>query len=456
MEDGRSLRRSRRPTPRRARRGLKLLLAFAAVCSLAVAAALPGEVEMKGGKAVTVAADEVISDDLYASGETIRIEGTIRGDLVAVGREIVVDGIVEGDVLAAAQSVTISGTVGDDSRIAGQVLYLGPNAKLGDDLFAAGFSLETEPGSGIGGTVRFLGYQALVAGEVAERLTGAMAALEIAGTIHDDVDVEVGARGEQAPPMFWPTPVPIPSVAPGLALTDSAHLGGDLRYRSPTEGLIGSSAMVDGEVAFEERATEAEAAPSALERVADGVRCFVSLLLVGGLLLWLAPAWTGSLVERVRTKPLPSLGWGVVALAVALVAVVAVALVTVLGAMVFGVATLGGLAKAVVVGGIVVELALIVGFLVTASYLPSVVVGLAGGGMVIGRGETGSGGQRFAALALGLLVLELLTAIPYLGNLVGVLVLLLGLGSLWLWAAGARRGASAADAEEGAGPADES
>jgi len=450
MDTGRSLRRSHRPTPHRARRGVGLALFLVAAGSLAVTASLPGEVQIKGDQTVTVAADEVVTDDLYASGETVRIEGTVRGDLVAVGREIVIDGIVEGDVLAAGQSVTISGTVGDDVRIAGQVLHIGPAARLGDDLVAAGFSLETEPGSGVGGTARFFGYQALLAGEVGEGLGGSMGALELAGTVQGDVDVEVGPRGEGAPPMVWPTPVSIPSVAPGLAVADSARVGGALRYQSPTEGAIGPAAKVDGGVEFEEKTAEGEAEPSLLEQIARGARRFVSLLLVGALLLWLAPAWLGSLVEAVRAKPLPSLLWGIVFLAVAAVAVLAIALVTALGAMILGVATLGGLVAAVIGGGILTELALVIGVLVTAVYLPTVVVGLAGGGLVFGRGGALTGGKRFAALALGVLVLLLLMAIPYLGKLVGILVLLLGLGSLWLWGAGARRKEATSAAESAA------
>jgi len=450
MDAGRSLRRNRRPTPRRTRHRTWLLLPLIAAGSLAVAASIPGEVQLKGGETVTVAADEVVPDDLYASGDTVRIEGTVRGDLVAAGREIVIDGIVEGDILAAGQSVTISGTVGDDARIAGQVLHLGPNARLGDDLVAAGFSLETEPGSGVGGTARFFGYQALLAGEVAEGLGGSMGALELAGTVQGDVDVEVGPRGEGAPPIFWPTPVPIPSVAPGLAVADGARVGGALRYQSPTEGAIGSAATVDGGIDFEEKTAEAEAEPSLLEQIACGARRFASLLLVGALLLWLAPAWLGSLAEAVRAKPLPSLLWGIVFLAVAAVAVLAIALVTALGAMILGVATLGGLVATVIGGGILTELALVIGVLVIAVYLPTVVVGLAGGGLVLGRGGAASGdggAKRFAALALGVLVLLLLIAIPYLGKLIGILVLLLGLGSLWLWGAEARRKEDAGAAE---------
>ncbi len=439
MKQGRKHRPRVRPPIRGGRRLTGLLLA---VTSLAVAASLAGEVQLSGGQAVTVAADQVVADDLYATGETVRIEGTVRGDLVAVAREIVIDGIVEGDVLAAGQSVSIRGTVGDDARVAGQVLHLGEGARLGDDLIGAGFSLEAADGSGVGGTVRFFGYQARLAGEVAESVGGGMGALELAGMVRGDVDVEVGPRGEGAPPAFWPSPVSIPSVPPGLTVTDGARIGGALRYSSSTEGRIAEGATVEGGVEFEETAESREAEPGALERIAERARRFVALLLVGALLLWLAPRWTERLAETVRARPLASLGWGVVFLAAAAVGVVALALVIIVLAWVLGLATLGGLVAMVIAVGLLGELTLVIGVVLLSVYLPPIVVGLAGGRAVIAR--------RFAALALGVLVLLLMTSIPYLGTLITILVLLLGLGSLWLWAVG-RAGGEPANAE-GAGP----
>ncbi len=414
----------------------RLFALLIALASALVAGSLLGESEVRGGKDVTVAAGQVVPDDLYASGETVRIEGTVHGDLVAAAREIVIAGTVEGDVLAAAQSITITGTVGDDARIAGQVLHLGPEARLGDDLVAAGFSLETEDGSEVAGTTRFFGYQALLAGEVSEGLAGSMGALELAGPIHGDVDVEVGPRGEEAPPMLWPTPVPIPQVAPGLEVAGTAQVGGALRYESPTEGEIDPAAEIAGGVDYRKPPPKPEEGAGPLETVAQHVRRFVALLLVGLLLLWLAPRWTARLAETVWTRPLPSLGWGIVLLAVAAVGALVIALVTGFLAAVRGFATLGGLVATAIAGGALAEIAWVVAVVLACVYLAPVVVALAGGRWALARGGPFTGGRRFAALALGVLVLVVLVVIPYLGKLISIAALLLGLGSLWLGVAG--------------------
>ncbi|MFP3941943.1 MAG: hypothetical protein ACLF0P_16740, partial [Thermoanaerobaculia bacterium] len=382
-----------------------------AAASLGLAGTLAAELDRRAGQTVAVGPGDVVPDDLYAVGETVRIEGTVQGDLVTTARRVIVAGTVEGDLLALGQSVLVDGTVGDDARVAAQVLRLGPGARLADDLVSAGFSVEAADGSSVGGSVVALGYQALLAGEVAERLLGSFAALELAGTIEGDVEVSVGPADDGAPGAFWPTEIPIPPVDPGLTVSDAAQLGGDLRYESPDAGEIAPGARVAGEVTHEEVTPAAEEEPSPVEHGLDAIRRLVALLLVGGLLLLAAPRWTASLTDLVRRRPLPSLGWGVIFLAVALVAAAAVALATALGAAVFGLLTLGGLVVTVIGGGILAELGLALAVLLAAAYLAPVIVSLAGGRLAVARGAAPTGelsrGARFAALALGALVLVL-------------------------------------------------
>ena len=425
--------RSRSIGRRRWSLSLLLVLAF-----LAGAVALLAEVERRADQTVVVGPGEVVADDLYASGEVIRVAGTVLGDLVAVGREVYVEGTVEGDVIAAGQAVSITGTVGDDVRIAGQVLHLGPEARVGDDVVAAGFSLEARSGGSIGGTVLAFGYQALLAGEVGEAVRGNLAALELAGTVERDVEVEVGPRGERTPPTFGPPPpVRYPTVESGLTLADGARIGGDLRYESPDEAMVASGAEVAGEVAYEPAPREEE--PTAADRALDALRRFAALLLVGGLLLLAAPGWLAGLAATVRERPLPSLGWGLVLLLAAVAACLLLALVIAFVAAILGFATLTGLAVATVALGVLAELGLAFVLVLACVYLSAIVVGLAGGRLALARDGEPTRGRLFAALALGLVVLVLLGLVPYLGPLVGFLVLLLGLGALWLWVAGRLR-----------------
>jgi hypothetical protein len=98
---------------------LVVLLASVAGSLLGVRA---GAIEFKAGQHVTVPADEVIDGDLYATGETVTIDGktvtidgTVRGDVVASGREVRVNGSIEGDLMACGQAVVRGGPHPSDS-----------------------------------------------------------------------------------------------------------------------------------------------------------------------------------------------------------------------------------------------------------------------------------------------------------------------------------------------------
>jgi hypothetical protein len=68
---------------------------------------------------VLVRADDVVTEDLYAAGNRITIEGRVEGDLIAAAFEdVLISGEVTGDVTVVAGRVTITGTVGGSVRVA--------------------------------------------------------------------------------------------------------------------------------------------------------------------------------------------------------------------------------------------------------------------------------------------------------------------------------------------------
>jgi cytoskeletal protein CcmA (bactofilin family) len=394
-------------------------------------------VESRSGDQVIVGPDEVLDDDLYATANHVVVEGTIRGDLVAFGQSVTVDGTVEGDLIAAGQSVEIGGEVDDDARIAGQALLLGDGASVGDDLIAAAYSLQNEPESNVGGTLWYAGYQALLAGTVGQDLAGAVNALTLAGEIGGDANVDVdGEEGEAAPPGFLPVPqAPIPTVEPGLTLTDSALIGGNLTYQSSTEAQIDPGAQIEGDVVREEHPVEEEEATRSplAEGVLDALGSLIALVLVGLLLVWLAPRWIRRRAYTVLDRPLASLGWGLLGLVAFLILGIVILLVTILLAIVLGLLTLGSLVALIVVLGLFAEAALVLAFWISTGYLAQIVVGFLAGVLLLESVVPGRGAGRVLPLVVGLIVYVILVAIPVLGSIVGLIVVLLGLGALLIW-----------------------
>lgn len=430
----------------RTRRFPKLIfiLGLASLLALALAGTALA-FETRDGNTVVIESGEVVADDLYVSAQTLTVNGTIQGDLAVIGGKITIgpSGVVEGDLMAAGQSVEIDGQVKDDVRMAGAALILVPGAQVGDDLFSAGYSLETGAGSTIGGDAVFAGNQALLAGDISGNLTAAANGVSIQGGVGGNVDATVGSP-TAAPPftpfMFMPNMPPVPTVPGGLTVGREAEIGGDLNYTSGTEALIPPGA-VGGEVnrtvpevkpqEEKEKVQPARGAGTA-GWFLKNLRNFLGLLVFGLLLVWLAPKIVQNSAAALQAKPLPGLGWGLVSLVAAFFAVLVLIAVTVVAAILLGILTLGDLVGTIISGGLLAVGVFTFAFGVALSYLSQIVVSYLGGKLILSRLKPEWTVRPYLPFILGLIILVILAAIPYLGGVITFIVIVLGLGALWL------------------------
>lgn len=417
------------------KRGLLFLLALALIPLLFTVSPVWSS-NSPTGKQVMIAAKQVINDDLYLAGESITINGTVKGDAVLAGKQVTVNGKVEGDLIAAGQVVTINGTVSDDVRIAGQVLILGNKAQVGDDAIAAGLSWENKAGSTIGGNLNFLGAQALLAGNVKQNVLGAMNSLALSGTVGQNVQVTAVGDSDPLEVPFAPKPaVEIPKLQPGLTLSDTARIGGKLTYQSINEGTISPKAQVAGGVVREQidRKEVAISTPQASSAyVLDRLQRFGALVLVGWLLLRFLPGWTQTLAATVQARPLPSLGWGAVTIITVGLTAIAIVIVTMLMMLLLAL-ILPNLILPVFGIGTLANLALLIGFGIVSSFVPQIVLSFLGGRWLLQKLRPNTTSTNFVTLVLGLLAFVILTAIPILGGILNLIVVLLGLGAVWVW-----------------------
>jgi hypothetical protein len=109
--------------------------------------------------------------------------------------------------------------------------------------------------------------------------------------------------------------------------------------------------------------------------------------------------------------------------------------------IVLGLLTLGGLVALIVALGLLAEAALVLAFWISTGYLAQIVVGFVAGVLLLESVLPGRGAGRVLPLVVGLVVYVILEAIPVLGSVVGLIVVLLGLGALfrWVWST-VRRG----------------
>jgi hypothetical protein len=335
--------------------------------SAAAAPTTSPEGKLRSGSEVVIRAGETIPHDLYIGSGRVRMEGRVEGDLVVAGGEIELSGPVGGDVMVAGGSIRIRSQVGGDLRVAGgEVIVEGP---VGEDLFAGAGDLRLSSASRVG--------EDLIFGSGQMRMDGA---------VEGDV---LGSTGSYV-----------------------------------RQGSVTGSERVK----VEERKGRREAPPTAIQRLVQAARQYVSVLLIGALLLWIAPRMTASAASMVRDRPLPSLGVGVLGAVGYVVFLLALLVAT-------GLAALG----AAITSGALAGLASSLAFFLTVFFVAHALVGMALGDLALRRGDEVSRARSLGALALGAAALAILWAVPLLGDLIRLLSALVGLGALVLLLRRARR-----------------
>ncbi len=352
--------------------------------------------KLRAGNDVRIGADETITTDLYITGGTVTVDGTVEGDLVVTGGMLTLNGTVGGDVLAAGGTVRIAGEVSGDVRAAGGQLVVA--GTVGEDGLLAGGQVELAAGGTIGEDLIVSGGQVTLAGDVTGSVTGVAGAYSRTGSVGGSDEVQI----QQAQSPF--------DRAPNL--------------------------------------------------VADGIRQFLSVLLVGLLALWLAPRFKAVAESAVSRRTLSVVGWGLVAFVGFIALLVVIPLVTVILAILLGLLGFGGLAGIVILAGIVAVLGLILGFAIAGFFLGDAIVGLALARLVTGddrgratreeaiadrptsREGTLLTGRNVLVMAIAVALIVILTSLPVIGGILRLVVAILGLGAVLyaLWFRARERG----------------
>lgn len=400
----------------------------------------------RGGDTVVIGENEVIEDDLYGGANTFTVNGTIQGDLVVGAQTVVINGTVEGDLLAFAQSVTINGTVGDDVRVGAAALIVGKDASIGDDLVSGAYSLETMAGSTVGGGILFGGYQALLGGDIAQDVMAGANGLSIHGNVGGDVKAEVGTPEDSMlynPFSGTPNMPAIPTVSGGLTFGPEAEISGNVEYTSSREFELdievpGGIQYIPAPVTPQSPQTVEQRNPIVV-RLLENVQRLVTLILLSLLVAWLIPVGFQRLGGELVAKPLPSLGWGTVLYFGFPIAAMILFGVAILLGLAFALVQLGGLGGAIIWLSLGVIVAGFVLFVLVLLYVSKLVVGYALGKWILNKLSPSAAEKVIWPLLLGVLIVVILIALPYVGWLFNFVLTILGLGALWLLAQSLRQ-----------------
>lgn len=181
----------------------------------------------------------------------------------------------------------------------------------------------------------------------------------------------------------------------------TARIGGDLRY-GDERPVLAPGATVSGKVSNEDWA-DAASGWGWVSVLGWWLAVSISTLIVGVLLVWLAPRALAAAERAVRERLGATVGWGIaIAIGVPLLAILA--LVTLVG-IPFGVALL-------------------------LAAIPVLLVAYATTAWIVGRRVLRNRSTSWAALLAGWGILRVLALIPVAGALVGLAATVVGLGAL--------------------------
>ena len=419
----------------RGARILSLLTLF--VLALFVLVPVASAYDDRRGDRVVIGKDEVINDDLFVGAITVVVDGTVNGDLVAGGQTVTINGSVTGNVFAAGSAVTVNGSVGQDVVAGGVAVTIGPNARIGYNAYTFGASVESQSGSQIGGSLVVGAGQGLISGQTTNDLAAATSRLRLDGTVGRNAKISVGSSASRSSPGYYVRGAPaMPSVPAGLTFGPEAQVAGALEYVSPETIAVPPS--VNTQVTHtlppqdQQLSRELAQRQSTSNYVFDAARGLVGLLLVGLLIAWLAPRWITGPADMLLSKPLPSLGVGLVGLVAAPISWLLALGVVVTVAVIFGLLSLGGLTALTLLAGLPGLGIAFVAFLFIASYLCEAIVAYLGGRLILRQVRPEWNSRIYGPLLVGLLILGVLFALPVVGGWLQFLVVLAGLGAIGL------------------------
>lgn len=343
-------------------------------------------------KVVVLLKNEVVNKDYFAAGQTVTLSGTVNGDAYLAGGNVIVEGVVNGDLLAAGGVVTVRGKVKNDARLAGGQIVV--SSEIGGSLTTAGGTVNLTDSAKIGGSLAAGAGTLSVFAPVGKGANIGAGQVTLGSKFGSDVTMAIGQ----------------------LTLTPNTQIAGDLTYWSEQAAQIQEGAQVSGKTIHNlppQKVVE-EAQPTQFLGFIAGLSLIVkiisliSIFIVGLVLLKFFPVYTQRTVNVVLKKPGASFFVGLLTLILTPIIFV-ILLVTVVG----------------------IPLALI--FLVSIlfiTWLAKIFVSLALGEKILG--SVGQKGRRGWALVLGLIILGILTSIPFVGWIIWLLVVFFGLGAVVL------------------------
>jgi cytoskeletal protein CcmA (bactofilin family) len=368
------------------------ILLFLALVALPLGVAHAADT--KAGDSIYVAKDEIVSGNLYAAGNTITIDGTVSGDLIAAAQTVTVNGRVEGDIIVAAQNITVNGEVGGNIRVIGTAVTL--NGPVARNVNAFGSNIILGATSDIGWDAYVVGSNLESRGNIDGDLSGNVGRALINGKIGKDVNLTISDT----------------NLNQGLTISPEAVITGNISYTSKNPAQISETAKVGGKVDQQMPKTN-QINWLAIWAWARVYSIFCALV-VGLVLIFLGKNITTKILNKIEDKPYKMLVPGLILMFI-LPPIALVLMFTIIG----------------------IPLALIIiAWWLIMIYLARIFTAILVGQTILEslRKKNKDNVKLIWSLILGVIICWLLFSIPFIGWIISLVAIWLGLGAIWTYA----------------------
>jgi cytoskeletal protein CcmA (bactofilin family) len=364
------------------KRGSALAMMFASFGLVAGFTTPAGATEFRKGDTVQVEKSEKIRNDLFITGQSVRIKGTVDGDVYAFAEEVDVSGQIMGDLICFAKSVHVSGKIDGNIRSMNNNLTITGSVGRSVTTFNELFTLD---GNGeIGHSLTLFASSGSLDGKVDRDFVGFFAHATLSGFIGGSARM----KGES------------------LNINSGAQIDGKSTFEGDKPAIVSSDAKLAFPLEFKQAVHRSDAS--------HGIGYYIwriifaaAYILFGLVLFSVMPKFANDVVDAGENIG-ASFGLGVLVLPGVFIAAV-LACILIVGLFV-GIST----------------------FLLWLLALMSaeIVVGTIIGRWIMGR--TSELWPMVGRMAVGVLLLTVLTHIPWLGGWARVAVVLWGMGAIAL------------------------
>lgn len=343
---------------------------------------------VKSENFIYIGKDEVVEGNLYFNANSIDIEGKVLGDVIGIASNLKINGEVSGDIIGIYQNSNINGKV--DGNIRAISNFFNVSGYVGKNLNLLSESFVLEENGNIEQDILFSSLNTELNGKVGSNVHGYSNNVIIRGEIGKNLNLIMDKNKKR-------------NYISKLQIDESAIINGDIDYKSGTEAII-KSQNIKGSVNKQEPSGDVYKKVSAEKFLFS----FLSMLFSALLINFLFRKKMEKLKNIIIKQHYKLSGWGFALLF--LTPIICLLLMLTIVALPIALITL-----------VLWIISLFISGIISASALGNYIFKL------INKEKI----NENLKISVGVLLVCLLTSIPYVGWIFSLLTIIIGLGSIY-------------------------